>query len=93
MDNTATKAFLSSEGKTEYQGFEVCYYTYTMENKPKKFHVNVNVSLKHDQNDYIISLALDKSFASENEAIKYGITQGEKFIEQAIKDGKVRTGS
>lgn len=82
------KAFLRTEGKTEHRGFEVGYYTYNMENKPKKFHVNVNVSMRHGQNEYTISLPLDKSFATEEEAIKYGIAQGEKYIDDECKQNK-----
>lgn len=87
MGNTA-KAFLGTEGKVDYRKCEVCYYTYTMSNKPNKFGIIVNVTLKHDKNDYTVTLALDKTFSSEDEAIKFGVAQGEKFIDRAYKEGR-----
>lgn len=90
MGKTA-KAFLGTEGKTTYRDCDVCYYTYNISNKPKSFFINVNVSLKDSKYDYIMTLAIDKSFASEQEAISYGIAQGEKYIDRYLTKSKIKS--
>lgn len=77
----AAKALLKSEGKTDYRGCNISYYTYSMLDKPNVFRIGANVHIQAPQNIYTKTLAIDNEFNTENEAINFGIDYAKKSID------------
>lgn len=85
----AARALLKSEGKTDYRGCQVFYYTYAMFDKPSKFKIGVNVHMQSHQNLIIKTLVIDDEFDMESAAINFGIDQAKKNIEKYYELGKI----
>lgn len=87
MLNTV-KAYMKSQGKVDYKGYQVEYYTYSMIDVPTKFKVNVNVYIQSPKDTTIRSLALDDSFEKEKDAINFGIGKGKAYINSYYSKSK-----
>lgn len=85
----ATKAYLKTEGSLTYRDCKISYYTYSIENIPNKFRVNVNLELHYTQNNYTKTLVIDDVFDQDQSAISFGIEQGKKMIDHYYDLGKI----
>ena len=88
MTNVA-KALLQTEGKTEYRGCQVAYYTYTLFEHPNSYKIGVNVHIQSEQSDWTKTLVIDQEFDTESAAINFGIEQAKKKIDNYYLMGKI----